>query len=105
MYLSKAYDSVSRPFLHDVLLRLGFSTRFVEWIMKCIKTTSNSILINGDVHGFFSRRRGLRQGDPIFPYLFVICLEYFSRMLQNDIKEKDFNCHPQCASLEITDGT
>lgn len=58
--LSKVYDSISWPFLHDVLIRLGFSPKFVGYILDCVTAASYSIQINGDVHGFFGGRRGLR---------------------------------------------
>lgn len=54
----------------------------VQWIMECVSSPSYSVLINGEVEGFFKGSRGLRQGDPISPFLFVLVMEMFTRKLQ-----------------------
>ena len=94
--LRKAYDTINWGFVKEVLMGLGFPNLFVEWIMQCISTTSYSISINGSMHGFFKGSQGIRQGDPISPFLFVLCLEYLSRSL-NQLKDiRDFKFHPRC---------
>ena len=70
--------------------------------MQCISTTSYSISINGFMHGFFKGHQGIRQGDPISPFLFVLCLEYLSRSLNQLRDSRVFNIHPKCQGLNIT---
>ncbi|GFY81203.1 hypothetical protein Acr_01g0010120 [Actinidia rufa] len=70
--------------------------------MQCISTTTYSISINGTLHGFFKGHQGIRQGDPISPFLFVLCLEYLSRSLKQLRDSRDFNFHPKCQGLNIT---
>ncbi|CAH9104768.1 unnamed protein product, partial [Cuscuta epithymum] len=100
--LRKAYDTISWDFLRNVLRGLGFPDRFVGWIMECVSITSFSISLNGVLHGFFNGKRGIRQGDPMSPLLFVLCLEYFSRLITKRVNESKFNYHPMCGTLGIT---
>ena len=80
--MMKAYDRVEWHFLEAILLRLGFTITFVRLIMKCVTSVSFSIKMNGDLMPFFSPSRGLRQGDPMSPYLFLLCAEGFSCLLK-----------------------
>nr|GEW90480.1 hypothetical protein [Tanacetum cinerariifolium] len=73
--IQKAYDTISWDFLREVMLMVGFHDTMVHWIMTCITSASFSICINGEINGFFKWGRGLRQGDPILPYLFTLVME------------------------------
>ena len=79
--MSKAYDKVERSFLEKIMLKMGFANSWVSMIMECVRTVSYSVLINGEPRGFFHPTRGLRQGDPISPYLFLLCAEGLNALL------------------------
>ena len=64
---------------------MGFGERWIKWIEWCISTVRYSVLINGSPSGFFRSSRGLRQGDPLSPYLFVIVMEVFSCLMRRAI--------------------
>lgn len=89
-------------YLEQVIENLGFPTQFTSWIMECVKTVNYTILINGETTAPFDAKKGLRQGDPMSPFLFAIVMEYLSRSLHGLKGEKDFRYHPKCARLGIT---
>ena len=64
---------------------MGFGSRWMEWIWWCISTAKFFVLVNGVPAGFFSNSKGLRQGDPLFPYLFVLGMEVLSALIRRAI--------------------
>jgi hypothetical protein len=79
--LEKAYDHVNWEFLLHILQKCGFGEKWRDWIGFCISSVRYSMLVNDEPAGFFSSSRGIRQGDPLSPLLFVIIMEALSRML------------------------
>jgi hypothetical protein len=80
--MAKAYDRVEWIYLQSIMLKLGFSEGFVSLIMKCVQTVKFSVRVNGHFSDMFSPTRGIRQGDPISPYLFLLCAEGLSSLLK-----------------------
>jgi hypothetical protein len=79
--MSKPYDRVEWSFLEGIMLKLGFAPQWVALVMRCVKTVSYQIKVNGRLCEAFVPQRGLRQGDPLCPYLFILCVEGFSVLL------------------------
>jgi hypothetical protein len=79
--MEKAYDHVDWSFLLYLLRRCGFGEKWCLWIKHCILSARFSVLINGAPSRFFGSSRGVRQGDPLSPLLFVLVMEAFSKML------------------------
>ncbi|XP_042980012.1 uncharacterized protein LOC122310200 [Carya illinoinensis] len=79
--MSKAYDRVKWSFLQIALLKMGFDSSWVDLVMECVTTVSYSILVNGIPQPTFQPARGIRQGDPLSPYLFIICSEMLTHCL------------------------
>ncbi|XP_028117723.1 uncharacterized protein LOC114315305 [Camellia sinensis] len=91
--IMKAYDNVRWDFIFDTLAGMGFPSRMIGWIRACITSLSFSICINGELCGYFRGARGLRQGDPISPYLFVIVMEVLARELAKKAESPNFKFH------------
>nr|KYP61992.1 Retrovirus-related Pol polyprotein LINE-1 [Cajanus cajan] len=85
--LEKAYDRLSWDFLQQTLLEFGFPGRIVSLIMWGVCETSLSILWNGSKLDPFTPSRGLRQGDPLAPYLFLLCMEKLGLLIHQQIRD------------------
>ncbi|XP_021991415.1 uncharacterized protein LOC110888183 [Helianthus annuus] len=99
--IQKAYDTVSWSFLEAILVRFGFHRKMVAWIMACVTTVSYLVSVNGELHGYFLGKRGLRQGDPMSPYLFTLIMEVLSLMLQKMALNPAFKFHSHCSKQKI----
>ena len=88
--IEKEYDHVNWSFLLWLLERMGFGAKWISWIQWCIGTVNYSVLINGIPSGFFQSSRGLRQGDLLSPYLFVIVMQALNCLLKKAREEGFF---------------
>lgn len=89
--MSKAYNRMEWMFVEKIMRRLGFKDKWIGWIMNCISIVSYSVLINGEAHGSIVPSRGLRKGDPLSSYLFLLCTEAFSALIADSSNKHVFN--------------
>ncbi|KAL8103570.1 hypothetical protein AgCh_027952 [Apium graveolens] len=82
--ISKAYDRLEWNFMENILLKFGFSEVWVSRIMGYVRSISYSFLHNGVVFGDIVSQRGIRQGDPISPYLYILCVEGLSAIMRRN---------------------
>ncbi|KAK3188889.1 hypothetical protein Dsin_028450 [Dipteronia sinensis] len=93
--MSKAYDRIEWDFLNGMMSKLGFSDFWIDRIMRCVCSVSYSFIVNGEVRGDLNPLRGLRQGDLLSPYLFLICADGLSWLLYQEERNGDiagFRC-------------
>lgn len=81
--MSKAYDRVEWDFVWLVFKRLGFDDKWTTFISQCISTVTYSFLINGTTQGYIKPSCGIHQGDPLSPYLFILCGKVLSGLFKN----------------------
>ena len=80
--MGKTYDRVEWSCLDKIMEKLGFNAKWRSLLLKCISTITYSIRINGKPHGHIVPSRDLRQGDPLSPYLFLLCAKGLSAMIE-----------------------
>ena len=100
--IQKAYDTISWSFLESILTRFGFPQKMVHWIIVCVSTTAFTLCVNGDRFGYFKGGRGLRQGDPISPYILTLIMEVFTLIMKKHSLDSRYRYHWRCKQLQIT---
>ncbi len=83
--MAKAYDRVRWSFLQKVFGAFGFEEEWICWVMSCVGLTSFLVLINGEHSNLFGASRGLQQGDPLSPYLFLLLVEGLGRLIKRNV--------------------
>eukprot|EP00253_Pinus_taeda_P013144 PITA_13144 len=90
--LKKAYDCVDWSFLRILLAKIGLRPKGIEWVMACVENVHFSVIINGIPSSFFKAKRGLRQGCPLSPLLFILVMNTLSLQINRVVQEKE--CRP-----------
>eukprot|EP00253_Pinus_taeda_P036088 PITA_36088 len=80
--LAKAYDKLNWAYIRKVLIAFRFDHKWVRWVMALVTSSSFSILVNGSPSKTFIPSRGLRQGDPLSPFLFILMMEGLGRLIK-----------------------
>lgn len=86
----------------NTLEAMEFPPAFRSLIHQCISTTRFSVAINGELCGYFKGTKGLRQGDPLSPYLFVLCIEVFSQLLRAKYTDGSIGYHPKASDPAVS---
>lgn len=100
--MKKAYDTIKWDFLEERLVGLKLQKKFIDLIIVYVRSPKFTLVINGSTNGYFSSKRGLRQGDLIAPLLLVLCIEYMLSVMKKISSCQGFGLHVRCKALQLT---
>ena len=86
--LEKAYDKIEWSFIKEILVNFNFPGNLIDLIMSCVSLVSTSLLFNEGCLEPFRSSQGIRQGNPLFPYLFILCMEYLGYLIKAKCEQK-----------------
>jgi hypothetical protein len=99
--ISKAYDKVDWGFMRGMLEKLGFSEQWIHWMMLCVSSVNYSVLVNFEKIGPIQPGRGLRQGDPLSPYLFILVTEGLTTLIKKSLASGDLHGVQICRGAPV----
>lgn len=100
--IAKAFDTIDWGFIFSMLQGLQIPDTYLYWLHACITTPSFMVGFNGTVQGYFRSTRGMRQGDPLSPYLFVMAMNCLSILLDKGAEDGRFRYHHHCKESKLT---
>lgn len=100
--ITKAYDSIHWSSIVRIMALMNFPKPFVGWVYECISTPSFSIVLNGRPIGYFKSMQGIRQGDLIPSYLFLLAMEVLTRYMKTKYTSSQIRYHPKCKLTNVT---
>lgn len=87
--LEKAYDRIEWSFISEMLFKFNFPDKLIELIMSCVSSVLTSPLFNGGYLDSFCPSKGIRQRDPLSPYLFILYMEYLGHLIEENVLLRD----------------
>ena len=94
--ISKAYDRIEWVYLEKLMEKMGFCARWVTLMTSCVKTVSYSIMVNGEPTEMIHPNRGIRKGDPLSPFLFLLCTEGLHALIKHSARNGDIKGFSLC---------